>query len=168
MELSKRVLRQESGGTARCVDFKSPRAREVCGSLERHRIQRADVAVDPPGDDGMFGRYAVEVLSGEKAPLGPLRLVPIDSDDPPATRGRSRRLSAPDDRVFEIAGAIESRPSRLARGIGHVGVRVDETRKDDGATQIDKDRAATAPPLRLSRRPDGQGTVAPYRKGLGP
>src|SRR2546425_5231204 len=47
-------------------------------------------------------------------------------------------------------------------------MRVDETRKDDGAPKVDEGRAATAPSLRLRRRPDGQETVAPDREGLRP
>ena len=168
MELSECVLRQESGRTAGCVDFKSPHAGEARGPLEGHRIQRADVAVDPPSDDGVVGRYAIEILSRQEASLGPFRLVPIDSDDPAAVGGRSRCLAESYDRILEVARAIEPRPSAFARGIGHVGVRVDETRHDDGATKVDEGRAATPPPLPLRRRPDGQETVAPNREGLRP
>src|SRR2546428_339371 len=86
----------------------------------------------------------------------------------PAGGGRTRGLAAPADRVFEAAGPIEPSPSAFAGGIGHVGRRVDETRKDDGAPKVDEGRAATAPSLRLRRRPDGQETVAPDREGLRP
>src|SRR5881409_3977940 len=148
--------------------WNSPNAGEARGPLEGHRIQRADVAVDPPSDDGVVGRYAIEILSRQEASLGPFRLVPIDSDDPAAVGGRSRCLAESDDCLFEVARAIEPRPSAFARGIGHVGVRVDETRKDHGPPKVDEPRAATAPPLRLRRRPDGQETVASNREGLCP
>src|SRR5437867_1379278 len=168
MELPECVLRQESGRTAGCVDFKAPHAGEVRGPLEGHRIQRADVAVAPPSDDGEVGRYAIEILSRKEASLGPFRLVPIDSDDPAAVGGRSSCLAKSVDSLCEVALAIEPRPSTLPRGIGHVGVRVDETRHDDGATKADEGRAATPPPLPLRRRPDGQETVASNREGLCP
>src|SRR3989449_10144798 len=166
MEIPERVLRQESGGTAGCVALKAPHAREIRGPLEGPRIQRTDMAVDPAGDHGVVGRYAVEVLSREEPSLGPFRLVPIDSDDPAAAGGRSRRLSEPDDRVFEVAGPIEPSPYAFAGGIGHVGMRVDETREDDGTPKVVEGRAETAPSLRLRRRPDGQEEVAPDREGL--
>src|SRR5436309_5613595 len=87
MELPERVLRQDARGTAGGVDLEAPRASQIRRELEGLRIQRSEVAVDSACDDGVVGRHAIEVLSEEETPLRPLRLVPIDSDNPvPQTR----------------------------------------------------------------------------------
>ena len=168
MELPERVLRQDDGWTAGGVDLEAPRASQIRRELEGLRIQRSEVAVDSARDDGVVGRGAIEVLPEEETPLRPLRLVPIDSDNPVAQRRRCRGLPETADGIGQVASRIEPRPSPLARGVGHVRVGVDETREDDGASEVHEGRVATAPSLRLRRRPDGHEAVPPNGEGLRP
>src|SRR5437899_9952511 len=113
MGLPERVLRQDARGTAGGVDLEAPRASQIRREFEGLRIQRSEVAVDSACDDGVVGRRAIEVLSEEETPLRPLRLVPIDSDNPVAQRRRCRGLPETPTGTGQVASGIDPRPSAL-------------------------------------------------------
>ena len=168
MERFECIFLEDACGPARPVDVESARPDEVRREFERFRIQGADVAVDPPRDDEVVGRNTIEVLPRQESPLGPFRFIPVDPKDPTAARRRSRGLAQSGDRILDGPGAGEPNPSAFARGIGHVGVGVDESRDDDSAVQVDAFRGAAHAPLYLRIRPDRDEPIFSHRKGLGP
>src|SRR5207247_7811991 len=99
------------------------------------------------------------------APVGPLRFIPIDADDPFARGCVSRDLSEACQGVLHGPGPGEAGPSDLSRTVGHMGMRVDETRNHDTTMEIDATRLLAGTLCRLGRGPDvGQAhrSVATY------
>src|SRR5437867_6112237 len=168
MELRERVLLQDAGRSAGRVDLEPPRARGIGRGLERPRIERSHMAVDPARDDSVVRRGAVEVLTREESPLGPFRLVPIDPDDPATARRRGRDPTEALDGVRQVPSPIEPRPPALPRRLRHVCMRVDEARDHGASAEIDDSRATAAPAFRLGVRADGDQTVPPDGEGARP
>src|SRR3989442_1259774 len=86
MELGQCVLCQDARRPARRVDVEAPHTDEICRPFEGRRVQRTDMAIDSARDHRVFCGDPVEIVAIEESTLRPLRLVPVDPDDPSAAR----------------------------------------------------------------------------------
>src|SRR5205807_8820039 len=80
------------------------------------------------------------------------------------------RLSLPEacHVLFHRPSPAQAGPSDLSRAVGHMGMRVDETRNHDTTMEIDATRPPARPSFHLGLGPDGDEAIVEDRHAMCP
>ena len=135
---------------------------DAAGGQQHGAVEKLDV-------DRMAARHARDLGLRRAAPLGELLLDPAAGDDEPASFRRIvRRRAQPLQRLGNRARTDPVYLGRVGQpGADRVDVRVDQSRNDGAAAEIDRPRRGAGQRADIGRTSDRRDAPIAYRERLG-
>src|SRR5439155_19133627 len=114
VEFGEGLFLQDPGRPPRAVHVESTKSAEVARALERQGVHGAHMAIDSSCDDRAVRRDPIQIDPGRVPPVGPLRFIPVDADDPFPCGCPRRGLPEACQGVLHGPGPAEAGPSDLS------------------------------------------------------